>query len=33
MLANTASVVLLAAAGILQLGGFLAIRKLGEVRG
>lgn len=33
MLASTASVVLLAAAGILQLCGFLAIRKLGEVRG
>lgn len=33
MLAETASLVLLVAAGILQLCGFLAIRKLGEVRG
>jgi tight adherence protein B len=33
MLAETASLVLLIAAGILQLCGFLAIRKLGEVRG
>jgi tight adherence protein B len=33
MLAETASLVLLSAAGILQLCGFLAIRKLGEVRG